>query len=106
MEANGRSEPARGQPHRVTIVSAGFGGLFAAKALRRDDVEVTVVDRTNHHRSSRCSTSWPPASSPRATSRQHLLALTGLKNRAAAVLLNWAIAFLGRARPQRAITTR
>jgi NADH:quinone reductase (non-electrogenic) len=49
MEANGRSEPARVEPHRVAIVGAGFGGLFAAKALGRDDVEVTVVDRTNHH---------------------------------------------------------
>ena len=32
--------------HRVVIVGAGFGGLFAAKALRRADVEVTVIDRT------------------------------------------------------------
>ena len=31
------------------IVGAGFAGLFAAKALRRADVEVTVIDRTNHH---------------------------------------------------------
>jgi NADH dehydrogenase len=36
-------------PHRVVIVGAGFGGLFAAKALRRADIEVTVIDRTNHH---------------------------------------------------------
>ncbi len=35
--------------HRVAIVGSGFGGLFAAKALRRADVEVTVIDRTNHH---------------------------------------------------------
>ena len=28
------------------IVGAGFGGLFAAKALRRADVEVAVIDRT------------------------------------------------------------
>jgi NADH:quinone reductase (non-electrogenic) len=35
--------------HRVAIVGAGFGGLFAARALRRADVEVTVIDRTNHH---------------------------------------------------------
>jgi NADH:ubiquinone reductase (H+-translocating) len=35
--------------HRVVIVGAGFGGLFAAQALRRADVDVTVVDRTNHH---------------------------------------------------------
>ena len=31
------------------IVGAGFGGLFAAKALRQAEVEVTVIDRTNHH---------------------------------------------------------
>ena len=35
--------------HRVVIVGCGFGGLFAAKALRRAPVEVVVVDRTNHH---------------------------------------------------------
>jgi NADH dehydrogenase len=35
--------------HRVVIVGCGFAGLFAAKALRRADVEVVVVDRTNHH---------------------------------------------------------
>ncbi len=36
-------------PHRVLIVGGGFGGLFAAKFLRRAPVEVTLVDRTNHH---------------------------------------------------------
>jgi NADH dehydrogenase len=35
--------------HRVAIVGCGFGGLFAAKALRRAEVAVTVVERTNHH---------------------------------------------------------
>ena len=35
--------------HRVIIVGCGFAGLFAAKALRRAEVEVVVVDRTNHH---------------------------------------------------------
>jgi NADH dehydrogenase len=35
--------------HRVVIVGAGFAGLFAAKFLRRAPVQVTVVDRTNHH---------------------------------------------------------
>jgi NADH:ubiquinone reductase (H+-translocating) len=34
---------------RVVIVGAGFGGLEAAKALSRAAVEVTVVDRQNHH---------------------------------------------------------
>ena len=35
--------------HRVVIVGSGFGGLAAAKALRRAQVDVTVIDRTNHH---------------------------------------------------------
>ena len=35
--------------HRVAIVGGGFGGLFAAKALQRADVEVTLIDRANHH---------------------------------------------------------
>ncbi len=34
---------------RIVIVGAGFGGLSAAKALARAPVEVTVVDRRNHH---------------------------------------------------------
>jgi len=34
---------------RVVIVGAGFGGLFAARFLRRAPVDVTVVDKTNHH---------------------------------------------------------
>ncbi|HEY6760589.1 MAG TPA: NAD(P)/FAD-dependent oxidoreductase [Baekduia sp.] len=38
-----------GARHRVVIVGAGFGGLFAARALRRAPVDVTVIDRTNHH---------------------------------------------------------
>jgi NADH dehydrogenase len=36
-------------PHRVVVIGSGFGGLFATKALRRADVEVTVIDRTTHH---------------------------------------------------------
>jgi NADH dehydrogenase len=35
--------------HRVVIVGSGFGGLFAAKALRRAPVDVTLVARTTHH---------------------------------------------------------
>jgi NADH dehydrogenase len=34
---------------RVVIIGGGFGGLFAAKALARAPVSVTVVDRRNHH---------------------------------------------------------
>ena len=35
---------------RVTIVGCGFAGLWAAQALGRAALEVTVIDRTNHHR--------------------------------------------------------
>ena len=40
--------PDQDRPH-VVIVGGGFGGLTAARALRRSDVDVTVVDRNNHH---------------------------------------------------------
>jgi len=35
--------------HHVVIIGCGFGGLFAARALKHEPVRVTVVDRTNHH---------------------------------------------------------
>jgi NADH dehydrogenase len=38
-----------GAAHRVVIVGAGFGGLYAARALRRAPAGVTVVDRRNFH---------------------------------------------------------
>jgi NADH:quinone reductase (non-electrogenic) len=34
---------------RVIIIGGGFGGLYAARALRDAPVDLTVVDRTNHH---------------------------------------------------------
>jgi NADH dehydrogenase len=36
-------------PHRVVVVGSGFGGLLATKALKPAPVEVTLIDRTNHH---------------------------------------------------------
>jgi NADH:ubiquinone reductase (H+-translocating) len=35
--------------HQVVIIGSGFGGLFAAKRLKRADVDVTVISRTTHH---------------------------------------------------------
>jgi NADH dehydrogenase len=35
--------------HHVVIIGCGFGGLFAARALKRAPVRVTVIDRSNHH---------------------------------------------------------
>jgi NADH:ubiquinone reductase (H+-translocating) len=34
---------------RIVILGCGFGGLWAAQGLRKAPVEVTVLDRTNHH---------------------------------------------------------
>jgi NADH dehydrogenase len=35
--------------HRVVVVGSGFGGLFAVQALRRKNVDVTLVAATPHH---------------------------------------------------------
>jgi NADH:quinone reductase (non-electrogenic) len=40
------SGPARA---RIVIVGCGFGGLFAAKALRGAPADVLVIDRNNYH---------------------------------------------------------
>ena len=37
------------QRPQVVIVGAGFGGLTAARALAKADVDVTLVDKRNHH---------------------------------------------------------
>jgi len=34
---------------KVIIIGGGFGGLTAAKALKNADVEITLIDKTNHH---------------------------------------------------------
>ncbi|HEV7838786.1 MAG TPA: FAD-dependent oxidoreductase, partial [Gemmatimonadaceae bacterium] len=33
---------------RIVIIGGGFGGITAAKALKRANAQVTVIDRTNH----------------------------------------------------------
>jgi len=42
-------EPSLARRPRVVIVGGGFAGLHAAKGLARLPVDVTVVDRRNHH---------------------------------------------------------
>src|SRR6202162_246386 len=36
-------------PHRVVIVGGGFGGLYAARILKRADIDLTLIDRRNFH---------------------------------------------------------
>src|SRR5688572_17831678 len=38
----------RRRPH-VVIIGGGFGGLSAARMFRDEAVDVTVIDRNNHH---------------------------------------------------------
>ncbi len=48
VTASGTFVTQAGKP-RVVIIGCGFGGLEAAKALSDADVEIVVIDRTNHH---------------------------------------------------------
>lgn len=41
--------PSESTSPRVVIVGGGFGGLYAAQALKRAALGITLVDRTNHH---------------------------------------------------------
>ncbi len=38
-----------GRRPRVIIIGGGFGGLYAARAFKNANVDITVLDRTNHH---------------------------------------------------------
>ncbi|QPK80171.1 NAD(P)/FAD-dependent oxidoreductase [Corynebacterium lizhenjunii] len=38
-----------GSRHHVVVIGAGFGGLNAVKALKNADVDITVIDKKNHH---------------------------------------------------------
>src|SRR5439155_9617723 len=44
-----RKRRMTGQRPHVVIVGGGFAGLRAARALRRAPVDVTLLDRRNHH---------------------------------------------------------
>lgn len=44
------SEGKTGAPaHRVVLVGAGFGGLYAALGLKRAPIDLTVIDKCNYH---------------------------------------------------------
>src|SRR6056297_3815545 len=38
-----------GERTHVVIVGGGFGGISAAKKLKKADVDITIIDKTNHH---------------------------------------------------------
>jgi NADH:quinone reductase (non-electrogenic) len=38
-----------GQRHRVGVIGSVFGGLFAAKRLKRADASIVLISRTAHH---------------------------------------------------------
>jgi NADH dehydrogenase len=48
VRGNGR-RPAVPGTHRLVIIGSGFGGLFAARTMRGAPVQVTLIDRVNHH---------------------------------------------------------
>ena len=43
------SAPRTGNSPKVVIIGGGFGGLYAARILANQPVDVTLIDRTNHH---------------------------------------------------------
>jgi NADH dehydrogenase FAD-containing subunit len=45
----GSRTPQRAERPRVVVVGGGFGGLDAARALAGAPVDVTLIDRRNHH---------------------------------------------------------
>jgi NADH:ubiquinone reductase (H+-translocating) len=48
-ETLSRPEASPTKQRRVVIIGGGFAGIAAARALRRCDVEVVLIDRRNHH---------------------------------------------------------
>src|ERR1700722_8756360 len=48
-ETSSRPEPAPAKRKRVVIIGGGFAGISAARALKRCDADVVLIDRRNHH---------------------------------------------------------
>lgn len=48
-ESTDTTQAPRSGRHQVVVIGSGFGGLFGTKALRRSDVDVTMVAKTTHH---------------------------------------------------------
>src|SRR6516162_283707 len=48
-EATAVADAPHRERKRVVIIGAGFAGIAAARALRRADVDIVLIDRRNHH---------------------------------------------------------
>jgi Pyridine nucleotide-disulphide oxidoreductase len=85
VETDARNARARS----VVIVGGGFGGLAAAKALRKAPVQLILIERTNHHLfqpllyqvvtavlASSQITSWWPLAQPASKWRPHWQSLS------------------------------
>src|SRR5215472_14680633 len=48
-EATAVAEAPHRERKRLVIIGGGFAGIAAARALRRADVDVVLIDRRNHH---------------------------------------------------------
>ena len=79
----------------IVIVGGGFGGLYAAKALRKAPVSITLVDRRNHHL-------FQPLLY-QVWALLHVLSLFGFRNRAS-VIFQWAWSYVTYQRGVRLIT--
>ncbi|MEO6792924.1 MAG: NAD(P)/FAD-dependent oxidoreductase [Mycobacterium sp.] len=49
MSAQPEATAPQSRRHQVVIIGSGFGGLTAAKKLKRADVDVKLIARTTHH---------------------------------------------------------
>jgi NADH dehydrogenase FAD-containing subunit len=93
---------------RVVIVGAGFGGLAAAKGLVGAPVDVTLIDRTNHHLFQPLLYQVATAAlnpSDITWSLVHLMLLIDFRSRSS-VYLAWSYAWFTRDRIARLLTRK